>query len=192
MMSSWKWKGGFFKMKTWETWHVTSCAFVFTKTLWDQTCPLLVLQLKPTIYCLCPGSTGGHQAGPPLNQRRLCQQSARQTSFFFFFNTTFPLFFCFWFSGCVLNLFVSFKVLYIKMSLYRCPVQPAPPPKTKPLILYQPPHFLTLPVQTKSPDQFELWAEISSFFIISAACEGSKRWFKVHSRGRKRQHVQKK
>lgn len=72
-----------------------------------ESCPLLVLQ------------------GVTLQPHKLL---------FFFFNTTFTFIF-FDFSGCVLNLFVSYKVLYIKMYLYRCPVRSPAPSPNQPLIL---------------------------------------------------------
>ncbi|KAK5614311.1 hypothetical protein CRENBAI_004284 [Crenichthys baileyi] len=55
-------------------------------------------------------------------------------------NTTFPFFLLFGFSGRVLNSFVSYKVLDIKMYLYRCSVQTLTPPPTQLAILYQSHH----------------------------------------------------
>lgn len=134
----------------------------------SETKPVLILvpQHKPTIrLSLGVNSEGGGGQDPdPLAQLR-----ARQTFIFIlFFNTTFSFIFSFmsfFFRLCAE--LVSYKVLDIKMSLYRCPApatSPAHPAKIKQTThTVQPPPLPPLPPPTRQ-SAFS-WCFVVVFFL---------------------------
>lgn len=135
-----------------------------TKTLWDQTWPLLVLKHKPTTYCLCPGSTGGSPGlTPPQPAPALSAERAGQTPFPFL--TLHFLYF----------LFLIFRLCaeLVCVSILKClctAVLFNPPPKIKAThTVPAPPPLTNAPVQTRSPDWTSVWApsgNMSNLFTI--------------------------
>lgn len=126
----------------------------------SESSPVFCWSLKTNLHpTVCPwgqrlgGRGNGSQPPPPPRVGSVSLE--QETTFFFFLTLHFLLFFSFMIFFRLCAELVSYKVLYIKMSLYRCPV---PHPKNKTTHTVRPPPHLR---QTH-----QMWGLIRNHFSV--------------------------